>query len=83
MHGLLLGHGFEVGTLTMKTGARHSTGFEMAFQAYPSTTTPAKHPYTTLTTATTSIIDYCYYLLCLIEEYLRYCPSFSRLAISS
>jgi len=64
-----------------ETGKCYTTGFEMAFQAYTSSATPAKH--TTPTTMTTSVTDNCYYTLCLIGDYRHYCPSFSTFTISS
>ena len=69
-----------------ETGKGYTTGFEMAFQAYASTatpTTPTKRTSTTVTTMTMTIIDNCYYMLCLIGNYRHYCPSFSTFTISS
>lgn len=74
---------FGVETLTGETGKSYTVGFEVAFQAHPSSATPTNHSSTALTTMTTSIIDNCYYTLCIIEDYHRYCPSFSTSTISS
>jgi len=66
-----------------ETGKGHTTGFEMAFQAYAATATLTKHTSTTATTMTTNVIDNCCYMLCLIGNYRHYCPSFSTFTISS
>ena len=79
----LMLHALEVEALVGETGKSHSTGFEVAFQTYSSNATPTKHSSTTLTAMISSIIDNCYYMLCLIEDYHRDCPSFSTFTISS
>ena len=78
----LMLHALEV-DLVGETGKSHSTGFEVAFQTYSSNATPTRHSSTALTTMTSSIIDNYYYMLCLIEDYHRDCPSFSAFTISS
>lgn len=67
----------EVYTRAGETGKSHTTGFEVAFQAYPSIATPAKH-FTIM-----NIIDNCYHIFCLIEDCHHYCLSFSTFTISS
>lgn len=75
----------EVGISVGETGKCHTTGFEVASQTYPPSATPTNCTTATFTTMTSSIIDNCYYMLCLIEDCRRCCyfSSFSAFAISS
>ena len=61
----------EVGMLAGETGEYHTTGFEVASKTYPPSAIPTNCTTTTFVTVTSSIIDNCYYMLCLIEDYRR------------